>query len=351
MFRKKRRIAVALSGGLDSSVAAALLKKAGWQVLGVHLLLPGARSSPEDLLAVVDKIGLELIELDIQEEFQRLVIDYFVKEYCCGSTPNPCVRCNEQIKFGRLFDFLQELDIDYLATGHYVRLGQLPAGQVGLCCGADPKKDQSYFLHRLNPKILSRLVFPVGGLRKSQVRDLSRELGLEIYLNRPESQEICFIPQGKYSDFFKAHGVKGLNRSGEIVDREGQVLGRHQGLECYTVGQRQGLRLNGPYPHYVLELLPETNRLMVGRRADLFAPGLIAAQLNWLITPPTEPLAARARIRYRHPGIDCQIRPLSENRVEVVFAQPQSAITPGQAVVFYQDDLVLGGGWIVRRTA
>ncbi|MBW1917183.1 MAG: tRNA 2-thiouridine(34) synthase MnmA [Deltaproteobacteria bacterium] len=349
MTTREDNIVISLSGGLDSAVAAALLINQGWTVRAVHLRLVGGHFQSTQLAALAHHLGVGLVELDLTKDFAHLVIDYFVREYYQGRTPNPCVRCNAAIKFGRLWEIIQGWGIDYLATGHYVRAKRLPSGEVALLQGVDRTKDQSYFVHRLRRELLPHLVFPLGDLNKTHVLALSREIGLESYLKDSESQEICFIGRTNYLEFLRSRRPEGLRTEGDIVNRQGWVLGKHYGLEGYTVGQRRGLGLCAPEPFYVLEILPETNRLVVGHRQELFAPGLVADHINWLIDPPGQPFTAIARIRYRHPGVTCQIRPLSADQAEVIFAQPQAAVTPGQAVVFYQEERVLGGGWIDRR--
>lgn len=347
MTWRENTIAVSLSGGLDSAVAAALLKAQGWTVWGIHLRLSGGEPVTPDLAKLADTLGIEIVELDLAEEFARQVIDYFVKEYHLGRTPNPCVQCNAAIKFGRLWEIVQGWGIRYLATGHYVRTVRLPSGEMALFQGLDSAKDQSYFVHRLKRAILPHVKFPLGELTKTQAHACAHELGLGSLLRQPESQEICFINQGNYLEFLQSHGA--VPSPGDIVDRQGRVLGKHRGFESYTVGQRRGLGLSAAKPLYVVEICPEMNRIVVGPRVELFAAGLVAEQINWLIDPHGRALTSVARIRHRHPGVTATIIPLADDRAEVIFAQPQAAVTPGQAVVFYDGDRVLGGGWIERR--
>ncbi len=337
---------MALSGGLDSAVAAVLLKRQGWRVGGVHLRLTPVHRVPDSLQAFAHRHGLDLTIIDVHADFHRLVIDYFLQGYRQGRTPNPCVRCNALIKFARLRELARSWGVPYLATGHYVRAAALPGGETALLQGLDPAKDQSYFLHRLPPALLPQLVFPLGGLTKAAVTAHARRWGLEPYLQTSESQDNCFIPQRSYREFLHAQQCPGLDQPGDIVDRRGRVLGRHRGLENYTVGQRRGLGLPAAHPYYVLALDPPANRLVVGPRAELFSAGLLAADVHWLGPPPREPFTARVRLRYRHPGVDCRIIPQPDGRLRVLFALPQAAVTPGQAAVFYQDERLLGGGWI-----
>jgi tRNA-specific 2-thiouridylase len=361
------QVAVALSGGVDSSVAAALLREQGFSVWGVHLRLSALAPPADHLEALGRRLGIEITELDLEEDFSREVVDYFVREYARGRTPNPCVKCNAVIKFGRLWEQVRERGASYLATGHYARLRPGSGGGsggggdgLGLYRGLDRRKDQSYFLSRLPRSLLPHLRFPLGEMTKVEVRRRHRELELPAGLDCRESVELCFIPQGHYQEFITARlGRPGL--PGELVDPVGRVLGRHHGLERYTVGQRRGLGVPAREPYYVVEICPETNRVMLGHKPDLLSAGLRASRVNWLADPPEGELTARAVIRYRHPGALARIIPRGAERgadrradrgadaVEVIFDSPQAAVAPGQAVAFYQDDQVLGGAWIEAR--
>jgi tRNA-uridine 2-sulfurtransferase len=341
------RVAVALSGGMDSAVAAALLIQQGCQPLGVHLRLCDHAPPAGHLAALARGLGLRLREMDLRPEFARLVVDYFVAEYSRGRTPNPCVQCNATIKFGRLWELLRAEGLNRLATGHYARLRTAADGTLGLYRGVDRRKDQSYFLSRLPRELLANLLFPLGELTKTEVRRRYRELGLPVNPDWPESVELCFIPQGRYPDFIRAR--RGPGTPGELVDLKGRTLGRHRGLEHYTVGQRRGLGIPAREPYYVAEIRPETNRVVLGYKDEVRSPGLVAGRINWLIEPPAQALEAQAVIRYRHPGVAARITPLSAAEAQVIFAAPQMAVAPGQAVAFYLDDRVLGGGWIEER--
>jgi tRNA-specific 2-thiouridylase len=273
------------------------------------------------------------------------VVAYFVNEYARGRTPNPCLRCNAAIKFGRLLEHLAAAGVSRLATGHYARLQREADGSVALYRGVDPGKDQSYFLSRLPLEILPRLSFPLGSLTKGEVRRRYQDLGLPLLGADQESMEICFIPDGRYPEFIRRQrGAPGP--PGDMVDSRGQLLGRHRGLEAYTVGQRRGLGVPAREPYYVVALQPEGNRVVLGYRSELLAAGLLASQVNWLIAPPQRELEASAVIRYRHPGVAARIMPLEGGQVRVIFATPQAAVAPGQGVVFYRGDRVLGGAWI-----
>ncbi len=338
-------IAVALSGGVDSAMAAALLMARGSRPLGVHLRLCDGGPPAEHLAALARGLGISLIELDLRQEFRRRVVDYFVAEYGRGRTPNPCVQCNAAIKFGRLWELLQARGVTRLATGHYARLQAAPDGAIGLYRGKDRRKDQSYFLSRLPRELLPHLIFPLGELTKPEVRRRYLEMGLPVNPECPESVELCFIPQGSYRDFLLARSGTGL--PGEMVDLQGRLLGRHRGLALYTVGQRRGLGVPAREPYYVAALRPESNQVVLGYKEEIRSAGLRASRVNWLIAPPAGELTAQAVIRYRHPGVAARISPLGPAEVRVIFATPQAAVAPGQAVAFYDDhDRVLGGGWI-----
>ena len=343
-----RKVAIALSGGVDSAVAAVLLQRQGWDLQAVHLRLSPQAASEDRVATLAQHLGIPLTVLDLEREFAREVLDYFVSEYARGRTPNPCVRCNATIKFGHLWDHLKKGGFTHLATGHYARLNLDDDRAPGLFRGVDRRKDQSYFLSRLPLSLLPNLLFPLGEMTKVEVRGISREVGLPVREDQRESMELCFIPAGDYQDFLKARrGFSGP--PGDFVDPGGRLLGRHRGLEGYTVGQRRGLGIPAPEPFYVIDIQPELNRVVLGHRQELLSPGLTASRMNWLITPPAGEIEAVAVIRYRHPGVRARITPRSDGSVQVAFQTPQSAVAPGQAVAFYDRDRLLGGGWIEER--
>ena len=342
------KAAIALSGGVDSAVAAALLSHQGWDLHAVHLRLSPQSPPPRRVEALAQYLNIPLRVIDLQREFAREVLDYFVSEYARGRTPNPCVRCNAAIKFGRLWEYLQGEGFTHLTTGHYARICPADGGAPGLFRGVDRGKDQSYFLSRLPLNLLPSLLFPLGEMTKDEVRRLSRQAELPVQENQPESMELCFIPAGGYQDFLKdRRGFSGP--PGDFVDTQGRLLGRHRGLENYTVGQRRGLGIPAREPFYVIDLQPELNRVVLGYREMLLSPGLTASGMNWLIPPPEAEIEATAMIRYRHPGVRALITPRGGGDVQVVFATPQIAVAPGQAVAFYDRDRLLGGGWIKAR--
>jgi tRNA-uridine 2-sulfurtransferase len=338
---------MALSGGVDSAVAAWLLRRQGWNLWGVHLRLTPWGSSEDWVNALARRLEIPVQVVDLQREFAEEVLDYFASEYARGRTPNPCVRCNAAIKFGRLWDLLQGEGYTHLATGHYVRLQADQTASTVLLRGVDRGKDQSYFLSRLPRGLLPHLLFPLGNLTKGEVQQVYHETGLPVRESQRESMELCFIPEGDYQEFLQAR--RGVGPPGDFIDAQGRVLGRHRGLECYTVGQRRGLGLPARKPYYVTGIQPEFNRVVLGHRAELNSSGLLASEMNWLINPPAGEFQARAVIRYRHPGVQSRIRLCGSGEVRVEFATPQSAVAPGQAVVFYEGDRVLGGGWIEER--
>ena len=343
-----RKVAIALSGGVDSAVAAARLQRQGLDLHGVHLRLSLPTEAEDRVGVLAQRLGIPLTVIDLQREFAREVLDYFVSEYARGRTPNPCVRCNAAIKFGHLWEYLRNRGFTHLATGHYARIHLTEDGAPALFRGVDRRKDQSYFLSRLPLSLLPNLLFPLGQMTKTEVRRIYHEVGLPVWESQPESMELCFIPDGSYQDFLQARrGFPGP--PGDFVDARGRLLGRHRGLEGYTVGQRRGLRVSAREPLYVIEIQPETNRVVLGYREELLSPGLTASRMNWLIPPPAGQIEAFAVIRYRHPGVRARITPRGDGSVQVVFETPQSAVAPGQAVVLYDGDRVLGGGWIEAR--
>jgi tRNA-specific 2-thiouridylase len=352
------KIVVAMSGGVDSSVAAALLKKAGHDVTGVTMrLFSGTDAETDDVRtlkaisdskAVADRLDIPHIVMDFSEAFSRHVIENFCREYSRGRTPNPCILCNKFIKFGALMDKALEMGADYLATGHHARLEtDESTGTILLKKGVDTGKDQSYFLCRLDREQLRHVMFPVGNLTKDRVRQIAREMHLPIAA-RSESQEICFIPDDDYARFLKDH-ISEEFRPGPILDEAGNTLGTHRGLPLYTIGQRKGLGVAAAEPLYVTAIRPEENAVIAGTKAQTYRRELVAADMNWIGRDiPERPFKAQARIRYRHPEADAEITPRDNNSVYVKFAEPQMAITPGQAVVFYDGDTVIGSGTIIE---
>lgn len=381
------RIVVAMSGGVDSSVAAALLKEQGHEVIGIMLRLWAEAGVTDDeglekvvqnkccsLEAVDDarrvarKLDIPLYLVNVEQEFKENVVDLFYQEYVAGRTPNPCLTCNRHIRFTVLLNRALALDADYLATGHYVRVDDHPGtGLRRLRRGVDPAKDQSYVLHVLNQQQLAHACFPLGGYTKPQVRAMAAERGLSV-ASKPESQEICFVAQNDYRGFIdryasrieeeaslvgagavgKNNGLISLPRPGPIYNQAGQVLGRHRGLAYYTVGQRKGLGLTSQEPLHVLQIDTQQNALIVGPAESLLRSTCTVTRMHYVSgETPREPFTARVRIRYKAPEQEALITPLDNGQAQVTFSRPQRAITPGQAAVFYggeDGDEVLGGG-------
>jgi tRNA-uridine 2-sulfurtransferase len=350
------RIVVAMSGGVDSSVAAALLAEQGQDVIGLSMQLYDQRGTETfgtcctlddlyDARRVAEAIGIPHYILNFERQFQETVISNFVREYAAGRTPLPCAHCNSDLKFATLLDRARGFGAEQVATGHYARVEQAADGRWLLRRSADPDKDQSYFLFSLTQDQLARASFPVGALTKAEVRGQARRLGLTV-ADKPDSQEICFVPDGDYASFV-ARKSPAVARAGAIVDRQGEVLATHEGVHRFTVGQRKGLGVSSGSPLYVLKIEAESGQVTVGPRASLDRATLTASRVNWVATDA--PLAwrpAAAQIRHRHRAAPGRVRALEAGRAEFVFETPQPAVTPGQAVVFYDGDLVVGGGWI-----
>ena len=377
-----------MSGGVDSSATAALLLEQGYDVVGITLKLwpqdcvnraEDKCCGPQavtDARAVCDKLGVPYYLIDEAAEFQKHVIQYFADEYKAGRTPNPCVMCNQNLKFGRLINRADQLGAQFIATGHFARieragsiselrgsrreeahsnsgaesqslLTSAATGRYLLKRGRDLKKDQSYFLFSLRQDQLARALFPLGEKTKSDTREVARHCNLKT-ADKEESMEICFVPDNNYGGFLQSANLVQKHR-GEIVDLHGHVLGHHDGIEFYTIGQRKGLGITTPKPVYVVELDAENNRVVVGDETALDRDEFTVDRCNWIpfdtLTGPTE---VTAKIRYNHPGAAATLTPLENGRAKVKLHTPQRAITPGQAAVFYQDDLVVGGGWIMR---
>jgi tRNA-specific 2-thiouridylase len=356
---KPSRIVVAMSGGVDSSVTAGWLKEQGHEVIGISLQLHdmaekienefGTCCSLSDIMdarRVAEKLQIPFYVNNMEEEFRQAVVDDFIQEYLNGRTPNPCIRCNEKVKFRQLMDWALDLGADYLATGHYATvLPNQENHQMELFKGGDADKDQSYFLFAMKQEDLARTLFPIGNFEKKVVRDLAVKYGL-LVANKPDSQEICFVQAKSYKEFIEEEVPKELLKPGNIVDPEGRVLGEHTGLHQFTIGQRKGLGVFGKEPLFVLALRGKTNEVVVGPEQNLFRKSATVSTLNWINEPLTQTRKVCAKIRYRAKESPVEVVPRADGKLDVRFEIPQRAITPGQAMVFYEGEKVLGGGWI-----
>jgi tRNA-specific 2-thiouridylase len=361
MGAKKTRVVVAMSGGVDSAVAAVLLQMKHFEVIGVTMCFNLADietkkprccgiSGIRDAQRIAHKLGIRHYILNMRQALEDHVINDFCREYSRGRTPNPCVRCNQFVKFDVLLKKAISLEADYLATGHYARITTTPNSarrtpNYFLRKAADKHKDQSYFLYRLGQKQLRRILFPVGGLSKPAVRQIARENGLAV-AQKKESQEICFLPQDDYRSFLAARLKKGV-RPGAVVDLEGNLLGEHKGIAFYTVGQRQGIGIATGYPAYVVRIDAPNNRLVLGRRQDVSGKGLWLKDLHFVNGPLEKKIALKIKIRYNHRDARAKVTPLGK-RLKVIFKEPQFAVTPGQSAVLYSNDIVIGGGIIEK---
>ena len=348
----KKRVLVAMSGGVDSSAAAALLCQAGYDCDGAMLKLYRGDDSrccsaddAEDARQAAARMGMRFYVFNETERFARCVMDVFAAEYAAGRTPNPCIECNRELKFGALLERALTLGYDYIATGHYARLDyDERSGKYRLLRGRERRKDQSYVLYQLTQHQLSHLLLPVGDHDKEDIRALARQAGLD-NADKGDSQDICFIPDGDYAAFLRRQGV--AMTEGDFVDSTGRVLGRHKGLPCYTVGQRKGLGVAAGKHVYVLSKNGADNTILLGDDEELFSPALTASRVNWISgETPAAPFRCAAKTRYSQTEAPCTVYPLPEGGMRVVFDQPQRAITAGQAVVLYDGEEVLGGGTI-----
>jgi len=347
-----------MSGGVDSSTTAWLLKEEGYEVIGATMCIgtmDKARGGParccsladiEDARRVALQLEIPFYVFYLREEFEKEVIQYFCEEYAKGRTPNPCILCNEKVKFGSFLKKALEFEADFIATGHYARLDfDRGTGHYFLRRGVDEKKDQSYVLFSLTQDQLRHTLFPLGNYRKDEVRKRALQLGLRVH-DKPESQEVCFIQEPSYHSFLSERLEKSFG-PGPIVDRDGKVLGKHKGIPFYTIGQRRGLRLAKGKPLYVIRIDGEKNVVVVGGEDEVYGDTFIVDSLNWIVPREMVPFHdAQVKIRYNHPGSGASISPRGEDELEVMFKSPQKAITPGQAAVFYDGETVLGGGWI-----
>ena len=357
---EKKKVIVGMSGGVDSSVAAYLLKEQGYDVIGVTMQIwqdedeltqeensgcCGLRAV-DDARRVAADIGIPYYVMNFKKEFKQYVMDDFADEYLLGHTPNPCIRCNRYVKWEALLNRAVALGADYIATGHYAQVVHLENGRYALKA-APSSKDQTYALYNLTQEQLSRTLMPVGCYTKDEIRSIAEKIGLKV-ASKPDSQDICFVTDGKYHEFLEDYTGKKVP-CGNFVDKDGHVLGQHQGITHYTIGQRKGLGLSAGRPVFVTEIRPQTNEVVIGDNNEVFQRGLIAHALNFMAIPkPSGPIRLWAKVRYAHKGAWCTVRLTGADTAECIFEEPVRAITPGQAVVFYEGDVVAGGGIIEK---
>lgn len=356
----KEKVVVGMSGGVDSSVAAYLLKEQGYDVIGVTMKIWQDEeetqqqenggccglSAVDDARRVADRLEIPYYVMNFKQEFKQYVMDYFVAEYLAGRTPNPCIACNRYVKWESLLKRSMEIGADYIATGHYARIAKLPNGRFAIRNSVTARKDQTYALYNLTQFQLAHTLMPIGEYEKDQVRRIAQEAGLPVAA-KPDSQDICFVPDGDYAAFLKKKAGERMPGEGDFVTRDGTVLGKHKGITHYTIGQRKGLGLSMGEPVFVSELRPKTNQVVVGEEPQVFKKELLCDHLNFMgMEDLEEPRRVWAKVRYAHKGQWCRIERQGRDLIRAEFEEPVRAITPGQAVVFYEGEYVLGGGII-----
>ena len=357
----KKKVVVGMSGGVDSSVAAYLLKEQGYDVIGVTMQIWQDEESKiqeetggccglsavDDARKVAAQIGIPYYVMNFKKDFQEKVIDYFVDEYLHGRTPNPCIACNRYVKWESLLTRSMEIGADYIATGHYARVEQLPNGRYAIRHSATWSKDQTYALYNLTQDQLRRTLMPVGEYEKDQIREIAKEIGLQI-ANKPDSQDICFVSDDDYASFIEEESNQKIPE-GNFVTPDGKILGRHKGIIHYTIGQRKGLGLPSTQPYYINKICPDTREIVLGDGKSVFSDTVYVENINYMsVENITEPTRFIGKIRYAHQGSPCIVYPEKDGRLKCVFDEKQRAVTPGQAIVFYDGDVIAAGGWITR---
>ena len=344
------KVVIGMSGGVDSSVAASLLKEQGYDVIGITMEMWNGEEvtskAVNDAREVASDIGIPFHVVDFKDEFKCKVIDYFKDEYLHGRTPNPCIQCNRHLKWGALLNEADKLGADYIATGHYSSVVKLDNGRYALKRAENLAKDQTYALYRLTQEQLARTIMPVGKYSKDEVRSKAESIGICV-ADKPDSQDICFIPDGDYAKFIKDNTDEEI-KEGNFVTPDGKIVGRHKGIIHYTVGQRKGLGVALGYPAFVIEIRPETNEVVIGSKEESLIKSFKINNLNFMaVEDITEPVHLFTKIRYNHKGTYCTVERTGEDELTCTFDNPEKAVTPGQAAVFYKDDLVVGGGTII----
>lgn len=359
----KKKVVVGMSGGVDSSVAAYLLKEQGYDVIGVTMQIwqdeeTAAQeenggccglSAVDDARRVAQHLEIPYYVMNFKKEFKEKVMDYFVEEYLAGRTPNPCIACNRYVKWESLLQRSMEIGADYIATGHYARITQLPNGRYAIRNSVTAAKDQTYALYNLTQYQLAHTLMPVGEYTKDEIREIAQRENLPV-AHKPDSQEICFIPDHDYAAFIDREAAGRVPGKGKFVSKEGEILGEHLGITHYTIGQRKGLNLAMGHPVFVTDIRPETDEVVIGENEDVFSDVLFCSHLNFMgMEELSRPREVLAKIRYAHQGERCLIEQVDDDIIKCTFKAPVRAVTPGQAVVFYEEEYVLGGGVIIRR--
>lgn len=342
----KKKVVIGMSGGVDSSVCAYLLKEQGYEVIGVTMHTWNESSAAHEAESVAKQLEIPHYVIDFTKEFKENVIDYFTDSYLHGETPNPCIVCNRFVKWEALLKKSKDFGADFIATGHYARIAKLPNGRFTLKQSTTENKDQTYALYRLTQDQLAHTLMPIGQYSKEEIRNIARNAGLNV-ADKGDSQEICFIPDNDYAKYIKENTSLAIT-NGNFINTKGEIIGQHKGIIHYTIGQRKGLNLSMGHPVFVVDIIPETNTVVIGESEDLFKTTLQASQINLMSIPSIEhEFKAIGKIRYSHKGSPCTVKKINEDTIECIFDDPQRAITKGQSIVLYEDNYIIGGGTIL----